>query len=98
MDEIPVSLITTPVSPVRQTGNGTVMLGSWCLSHPQVAPQEAVTMGIVPYHWDDRQRIPLDLARIRREYEYLLPQLANRLNAVHQTNYSLRFWRILVGW
>ena len=98
MDETPASIITTPISPVGQTGSVIVMLGSWCLSHPQIPPQDEIAVEIVPYHWDDRQRIPLDLARIRQEYEYLLPQLADRLNAVHKTNYSLRFWRILVGW
>jgi putative transferase (TIGR04331 family) len=98
MDEISAAIITTPISPVGHTGNVMVMLGSWCLSHPEIPPQEGISIEIVPYHWDDRQIIPLDLARIKREYEYLLPQLADRLNAIHGTSYSLRFWRILVGW
>ena len=98
MDEIPASIITTPISPVGQTKSVMVMLGLWCLSHPQFSPQEEITVEVVPYHWDERERIPLDLAKIKQEYEYLLPQLADRLNAVHGTNYSLRFWRILVGW
>ena len=98
MNETSQSIVTTSISPLGSPGNEIVLLGSWCSPHPQINVQQETAIEVVQYHWDDRARISLDLARIRKEYEYLLPQLANRLNAIHATNHSLRFWRILVGW
>jgi len=53
---------------------------------------------VAPYHWDDRAQIPKDLEYINGLYETLLPQLARELNVIHGVDYSVRYWRIVVGW
>jgi len=52
---------------------------------------------VVPYHWDDREKLHQDFLSLQALYEELLRELAERLNTRHSVNHSLRYWRILVG-
>lgn len=51
----------------------------------------------MPYHWDDRAKMHNDYKYLMTLYEKLLKDLSVELNQIHNTNYSLRYWRILVG-
>ena len=53
---------------------------------------------MAPYHWHDPARRPNHLEYISDVYETLLPQLAKVLNDIHGVSYSVRYWRIVVGW
>lgn len=52
---------------------------------------------VLPYHWDDRQKLYHDYQYLDRLYEEVLSQLSERLNALHQRQYSVRYWRIVLG-
>ena len=51
----------------------------------------------VKYHWDDRKKIFNDYRYLVKFYEKILNKISNDLNHYHQVNYSIRFWRILIG-
>ena len=52
---------------------------------------------VADYHWNDRHKLCEDYQDIQRTYEALLCQVSEVLNKLNKTNYSIRFWRILIG-
>ena len=52
---------------------------------------------VLPYHWDDRDKLYNDYQYLNNIYENKLKIIKNELNKIHSVNYSLRYWRILVG-
>jgi putative transferase (TIGR04331 family) len=52
---------------------------------------------VLPYHWDDRDKLYRDSQYLGELYERNLHRLADVLNAVHGKDHSLRYWRIVVG-
>lgn len=86
-------LATTPLTVKNE--QGTVLLGPWCLD------------GIRDEHRESFQYVNHDLVsletkkrtntEVRKTVDQLLPQLAQRLNALHGLNHGDRFWRIICG-
>ncbi len=74
-----------------------VFLGWWCRKFARKPVWSAIPHQILPYHWDDRQKLRNDWRIIQALYESALPKLAQILNDAHRVNYSVRFWKILVG-
>ena len=72
-------------------------LGSWCCSFSRRAKWSSLDSDICPYHWDDRKKLLKDYNALGCVYEQFLIVLANKLNELHGTSYSIRFWRILIG-
>ena len=52
---------------------------------------------VVPYHWNDRQQFNQDCTKVQDLYERYLNALVGRLNEYHHTNFSERYWRIIIG-
>ncbi len=52
---------------------------------------------VLPYHWDDRQKLYNDYKYLSNLYEVTLQGLTKQLNQIHSTNHSLRYWRIIIG-
>ncbi len=91
-------LVSSPIEQTWPADRPIIFLGEWCLRHSRRNAWENLDYSVAPYHWDDRSRIPGDLAYISDVYESLLPQLAQVLNDLHGVDYSTRYWRIVVGW
>jgi len=91
-------LVSSPIEQTWPADRPIIFLGEWCLRHSRRNAWENLDYSVAPYHWDDRSRIPEDLAYISDVYESLLPQLAQVLNDLHGVDYSTRYWRIVVGW
>jgi putative transferase (TIGR04331 family) len=52
---------------------------------------------LIPYHWDDRNKLYSDYQYLTIIYENMLKALQVQLNEIHNVDHSLRYWRILVG-
>ena len=52
---------------------------------------------VLPYHGLDRDALYKDYQYAMEVYERTLVQLADNLNALHDANHSVRFWRIVLG-
>lgn len=64
-----------------------LFLGAWCHGDQRM----------LPYHWDDRARLYRDSIYVKNIYEKHLVFLSDRMNALHDIEHSLRFWRIVLG-
>ena len=74
-----------------------LFLGEWCKVFDQKQVWEKLDYEVLPYHWDDRKKLYEDYKYLDRIYERLLSELAEQLNALHEVNHSLRYWRIIIG-
>jgi len=71
---------------------GSILLGSWCRAY-----DAELQLPILPYHWENRDKLSDDYNEINKRYEEFLYRLAILLNKKHSVNYSLKYWRVLVG-
>ena len=91
-------LVSTAIEDTWPREDSIIFLGGWCLRYYRKNEWRNLNYSVADYHWDDRTRIPKDLAYISDLYEAVLPQLAVKLNSIHGVEYSTRYWRIVVGW
>lgn len=72
-------------------------LGEWCRRHEVASKWKERNHRVLPYHWDDRERLQQDFEYLKCLSVDWLPILADALNGIHGTSYSDRYWKILVG-
>ena len=71
-----------------------IYLGNWCKSEDYIITNETV----VPYHWDDREKLEKDSIYINKLYERILTELSKLLNSAHKKNYTKEYWRSVIGY
>src|SRR5436190_19598634 len=90
-------LVTTADQRYWNKDQPTLFLGEWCKVYDQKHVWSQMNSQVLPYHWDDRDRLYRDYLHLQEVYERYLQRLAERMNEVHQVDHSLRYWRILIG-
>ena len=90
-------LITTADERTWPCNQPVLFLGEWCRLYERQAAWKNLDAVVVPYHWDDREKLHRDYRYLQELYEDLLQELASRLNDLHGVEHSLRYWRILAG-
>lgn len=91
-------LVTTALEDTWPSEDVPVLfLGEWCRLYDRKSVWGKLDAIVAPYHWDDRQKLHKDYLYLQVLYEELLKELATQLNKLHGVNYSVRYWRILVG-
>ncbi len=90
-------LVTTALESTWPKEGSVLFLGSWCCSFTKRELWSSLESEICPYHWDDRDKLIKDYYYLECIYEKFLVVLAKKLNELHGTNCSDRFWRILIG-
>ena len=74
-----------------------LFLGEWCTLYDKKHIWKDLDYKVVPYHWHLKKKFTDDYFYISRIYEDALKEICFKLNNIHGVNYSLRYWRILVG-
>lgn len=91
-------LVTTALEETWPAEDVPVLfLGEWCRPYHRKSAWEKRDAVVAPYHWDDRQKLYKDYLYLQAIYEELLNELAAQLNLLHRVDYSVRYWRIVVG-
>lgn len=90
-------LITTADERTWSRERPVLFLGEWCRLYNRKSAWMGLDAEVVPYHWDDREKLQRDYCYLQGLHESLLTELSKRLNELHGVNNSLRYWRILVG-
>lgn len=93
----PRFLITTADERTWRTDVPVLFLGEWCKLYARRNIWSGMDAEVVPYHWDDRDKLYRDYLYLQDLYEELLRELAAKLNEIHGVDHSLRYWRILSG-
>ena len=74
-----------------------LFLGEWCRRYNRKSYWSRLNAEVLPYHWNDRKKLYKDYKRLQNLYEKLLIELSEKLNQIHSVNFSLRYWKILIG-
>lgn len=90
-------LITTAVEEYWETGDRVVFLGEWCRRFSRRAIWEPLRGEIVREVWSDPVKVAAATEYVDAFYERLLNALSHHLNALHETQHSDRYWRIVIG-
>lgn len=90
-------LVTTADRRFWEMDGEILFLGEWCKLFKDREILSGIDCNVLPYHWDDRERYAADWQYLNTTYEKYLELFAERLNRVHGTQYSDRYWRILIG-
>ena len=91
-------LITTSLLDTwPDTEEPVLFLGEWCLKYNLRDKWSHLNYKKVHYHWDDRKKFLKDYFYIQDLERELMFELSKELNRFHNTNHSLRYWKIIVG-
>lgn len=90
-------LITTADQQFWKKDEKILFLGEWCKIYNQKNVWSDLDYEVLPYHWDNREKLYHDYLYLDTIYEKYLNQLTEKLNNLHNVNYSNRYWRIVVG-
>ena len=72
-------------------------LGEWCLLYSERRKYESFDYETYAYHWNDRVKLKNDYKKLSLFYENSLKIFASILNEKHGVDYSVKYWRILIG-
>jgi putative transferase (TIGR04331 family) len=90
-------LVTTALEESWSGDEPVLFLGEWCRQHSRKERWSRMNAEVMPYHWDDRQKLHDDYVYLLEFHERLLQDLTNQLNKLHGVDHTLRYWRILIG-
>lgn len=91
-------LVTTALEITWPSDNRPILfLGEWCRLYDRKHRWGKLDALVVPYHWDDREKLHRDYLYLKGLHEQLLIELAEKLNAIHDVSHSVRYWRIVLG-
>ena len=77
-----------------ETEDNRIYLGNWCNTNEYIIKDD----NVVPYHWDDREKLERDNKYINNLYEKILNELTLTLNNHHKLEYSNEYWRLVIGY
>lgn len=90
-------LVTTAIEKTWGSDEDVLFLGAWCKNYARRHVYEQRTYQTLRYIWDDRVQLYSDYEFLSEIYERLLLQLGAKLNEIHGTCHSDKYWRILLG-
>lgn len=90
-------LVTTADERTWEKDEKILFLGEWCKLFAKKKRWSKMDYEIVPYHWDDRDKLSRDYLYLNELYEKILPEVFKNLNKIHNVDHSVRYWRIIVG-
>jgi|APSaa5957512535_1039671.scaffolds.fasta_scaffold03491_2 putative transferase (TIGR04331 family) len=90
-------LATTAIESCWDTTKSILFLGRWCQLYNRKSFIEKLDCRLMDSPFQGENDAHNAYVYIDDFYEKILPSIVEALNATHQTNYSLRYWRIVVG-
>jgi putative transferase (TIGR04331 family) len=92
-------LLTTSYKPswVIDENSEILFANEWCKLYSDEKNWKNTNHKTFPYHWKDRNKLYADLQKLDIIYEDYLSKLTIKLNDLHNTDYSEKYWRIVIG-
>ena len=90
-------LVCTNDSQQRDNQQSMLLLGEWCKSFEDNQFWNSSEYEIIPYHWNDREKMLRDFDYLNSTFDCYIELLTQILNEVHSEQNSTRYWRIILG-
>jgi putative transferase (TIGR04331 family) len=88
-----IYLITTADKRCQPSNFKSLFLGDWCFNYDV----DQLKKNVTSYHWNDRKKLFHDYIYLKRLNASIIETLADSLNRYHGTNFSKRYWQVLIG-
>ena len=99
MTRAKLTLVTTDLIETWPSEGKILFLGEWCRSsmdwESRLENRECI---IVPYHWNNREKLKDDFDLLQNIRQSISPDLAMAMNKLHGTQHSKKYWDLLMGW
>lgn len=92
-----VFLAMTPLEEFWNKEKRVIFLGEWCVPYGHKKSILENQIEIVTSPFDKNNDLQSATDYIFQLYEQVLPAVADSLNNLHETNFSKRYWRIIIG-
>jgi len=90
-------LATTALSEFWKNDQDVLFLGKWCLRYDRRREWENIHYKVLDYPWDDKLAYERARDYCNRIYGFLLTNLTECLNTIHNVEHSRRYWEIIIG-
>lgn len=93
------TLVITPHAALLPEQGEVVFTGGWCLTSETrgLIALKKLSVEVLPYHWDNRQKYHEDYLYLSTVYEACLDRLSCQLDKVHGEKMGSEYWRIVAG-
>ena len=78
----------------NKTGKNHFFLNHWLIKNQFFRKKDN---GNLIYHWDSLVKKKRDYKHLSKFYEKVLKDLSKKLNQIHNVNYNLLYWRVILG-
>ena len=89
--------VTTALEETWSVHNKIIFADEACCLYDRRHIWEKCDHTIVPHHWRYKKKFEADYDYLTKLYEVKLVELSAKLNVIHNVNYSLKFWRVVIG-
>ena len=89
-------LITTSIDKTLQKEN-LIFLGEWCKQTNLEKTNDNQNNNFLPHHWSNKEKLKRDYKYLTNLNDNLIKLFTQKLNKIHQSNYSEKSWRIIIG-
>ena len=90
-------LITTAKKNTWKFDRPVLFLGKWATLYSKRKYWKDIDHVVLPYHWDDRNKLLKDYKYSIRLMNDLIPVISQTLNKVHQLDKNEKYWRMIIG-
>ena len=90
-------LVTTALEETWRKDVNILFLGEWCKKAHRESIWSKFNSETIPYHWNNRDKLNEDYLYSKKLYKTLINELSSCLNLYHGKNYSVRYWKIILG-
>lgn len=95
-EDLARKLVLTPHKTLKKKSlQGNLFLGKWCFDDYMEDLDDEIK--IVPFHWNDRDKMHSDFSYANKIYERILEIISEELNKIHKVKHTQKYWRILIG-
>jgi putative transferase (TIGR04331 family) len=92
-----VFLVTTANQDYWKKDEKILFLGEWCKTYDQKHIWSNLDYDTLSSHWDEMEDLGQHYTYLESLNEKYLKNLASSLNDSHNEDFSLRYWRIIIG-
>jgi len=90
-------LITSNINSLISSSEENIFLGDWCFVGKNIQERQNFNFKKIRYHFNEPNKLKKDYKYLNNLYPKILIALSNFLNDFHKTNYSKRYWEIVIG-
>lgn len=78
-----------------KANHNSFFLGKWCI--PFSKKENKFDKITLDYHWDDRNKLYNDYLYTQKFSMRVLNSLGNKLNQIHNVDYEIQHWNLIIG-